>query len=47
MGRPAVAVELTRTERAALEGLVSTRRTAQGLARCARIVPAAAAGVGN
>ena len=47
MGKPAVAIELTTAERAELEGLASRRRTAQGLARRARIVLAAAAGVEN
>src|SRR5229473_4026026 len=47
MGKPAVAIELTAGERAELEGLASRRRTAQGLARRARIVLAAAEGVEN
>src|SRR5712692_5635185 len=47
MGKPAVAIELTAGERAELEGLASRRRTAQGLARRARIVLAAAAGLEN
>jgi len=47
MGRPAVAIDLTGSERAELEGLAGRRRTAQGLARRARIVLAAAAGVEN
>src|SRR5438128_10634677 len=47
MGRPAIAIELTAAERAELEGLGSRRRTAQGLARRARIVLAAAAGLEN
>jgi transposase len=47
MGKPAVAIELTPAERAELEGLAGRRRTAQGLARRARIVLAAAAGVEN
>jgi transposase len=47
MGKPAVAIELTAAERAELEGLASRRRTAQGLARRARIVLAAAAGMEN
>jgi hypothetical protein len=33
MGKPAVAIELTAEERAELEGLANSRRTAQGLAR--------------
>ena len=47
MGRTAVAIELTATERAELEGLAGRRRTAQGLARRARIVLAAAEGTDN
>src|SRR6266478_4084564 len=47
MGKPAIAIELTAAERAELEGLASRRRTAQGLARRARIVLAAAAGLEN
>ena len=47
MGKPAIAIELTAEERAELEGLANRRRTAQGLARRARIVLAAAAGVEN
>src|SRR6266851_3094441 len=47
MGKPAIAIELTAAERAELEGLASRRRTAQGLARRARIVLAAAEGVEN
>src|SRR6266446_284433 len=47
MGKPAVAIALTAAERAELEGLASHRRTAQGLARRARIVLGAAAGLEN
>jgi len=47
MGRPAVAIELTAAERFELEGLANRRRTAQGLARRARIVLAAAEGMEN
>src|SRR6266849_4730911 len=47
MGKPAIAIELTAAERGELEGLASRRRTAQGLARRARIVLAAAAGLEN
>ena len=47
MGKPAIAIELTAEERAELEGLANRRRTAQGLARRARIVLAAATGVEN
>jgi hypothetical protein len=42
MGKPAVAITLTAAERAEREGLASRRRTAQGVARRARIVLAAA-----
>jgi transposase len=47
MGKPAIAIALTATERAELEGLANRRRTAQGLARRARIVLAAAEGMEN
>lgn len=47
MGKPAIAIELTAIERAELEGLANRRRTAQGLARRARIVLAAAEGMAN
>ena len=47
MGKPAVAIALTVAERVELEGLASRRRTAQGLARRARIVLAAAEGLEN
>src|SRR5919201_4028147 len=47
MGKPAVAIELTAAERSELESLASRRRTAQGLARRARIVLAAADGMEN
>lgn len=47
MARPAVAIELTAAERAELEGLAGRRRTAQGLAKRARIVLAAAVGAEN
>src|SRR6266700_1913278 len=47
MGKPAVAIALTAAERVELEGLASRRRTAQGLARRARIVLAAAEGLEN
>ena len=47
MGKAAVAIELTVAERAELEGLAGRRRTAQGLARRARIVLAAADGMAN
>jgi hypothetical protein len=42
MAKPAVAIELTAAERAELESLLNRLRTAQRLARLARIVPAAA-----
>jgi transposase len=47
MGKPAVAIELTCEERRELEGLSARRRTAQGLARRARIVLLAADGLEN
>lgn len=47
MAKAAVAIELTAAERAELEGLAGRRRTAQGLARRARIVLAAADGSEN
>jgi transposase len=47
MGKAAVAIELTVAERAELEDLAGRRRTAQGLARRARIVLAAADGREN
>lgn len=47
MGAPAIAITLTAEERVELEGLANRRRTAQGLARRARIVLAAAAGMEN
>jgi transposase len=47
MGKPAVAIELTAAGRGELEALANRRRTAQGLARRARIVLAAAAGMEN
>ena len=47
MGKPAVAIELTEAERAELEGLAGRRRTAQGLARRARIVLLACEGLEN
>src|SRR5829696_5821900 len=47
MAKAAVAIELTAAERAELEGLAGRRRTAQGLAKRARIVLAAAAGSEN
>ena len=42
---PAVSIELTEREREELEGLSRRRRTAQGLARRAQIVLAAAEGL--
>ena len=47
MGKPAVAIELSAVERRELESLARRRKTAQGLARRARIVLAAAAGLEN
>lgn len=47
MGKPAVAIDLTSEERRELEGLAGRRRTAQGLARRARIVLLAADGLEN
>lgn len=47
MSKRAVEVELTAAEQSALEDLARRRRTAQGLARRARIVLAAAAGKDN
>jgi transposase len=47
MGKPAVTIELTTEVRAELEGLAGRRRTAQGLARRARIVLLAAEGMKN
>lgn len=47
MGKPAVSIELTAEERRELEGLAGRRRTAQGLARRARIVLLAAEGMAN
>src|SRR5262249_9444414 len=45
MGKPAVAIELTPAERRELEGLAGRRRTAQGLARRARVVVLGADGL--
>ena len=47
MARTAVTINLTSSERAELEGLAARRRTAQGLARRARIVLLAADGLEN
>ena len=47
MGKVAVSITLTAAERAELVGLAGRRRTAQGLARRARIVLAAADGMAN
>lgn len=47
MGKPAVAIELTEGERSELESLAGRRRTAQGLARRARIVLLACEGLEN
>ena len=47
MGRAAVAITLSEAERRELEGLARRRKTAQGLARRARIVLAASEGLEN
>ena len=47
MGRAAVAITLSAAERREMEGLAGRRKTAQGLARRARIVLAAADGLEN
>jgi transposase len=47
MGKPAVAIELNEAERRELEALVRAQKTGQALARRARIVLAAAAGLEN
>lgn len=47
MGKPAVSITLSPPERRELEGLARRRTTAQGLARRARIVLAAAEGLEN
>ena len=47
MGKPAVAIELSSAERRELASLARRRKTAQGLARRARIVLAAAEGLEN
>ena len=47
MSKRAITIELTAAERSALEDLAKRRRTAQGLARRARIVLAAAEGTDN
>ena len=47
MGKTAVGIDLTDSERRELESLASRRKTAQGLAQRARIVLHAAAGVAN
>ena len=47
MGKPAVAIELSAAERRELASLARRRKTAQGLARRARIVLAAADGLEN
>ena len=47
MGRTAVAIELSESERRELESLASRRKTAQGLAQRARIVLLAAEGLEN
>ena len=47
MGKTAVAIDLTQSERRELESLVSRRKTAQGLAQRARMVLLAAEGAEN
>ena len=47
MGKTAVAIDLTDSERRGLEGLASRRKTAQGLAQRARIVLLVAEGAEN
>ena len=47
MGKTAVGIDLTDSERRELESLASRRKTAQGLAQRARIVLHAAEGVEN
>ena len=47
MGKMAVAIDLTDSERRELGSLASRRRTAQGLAQRARIVLLGAEGVEN
>ena len=47
MGKSAAAIELAASERLELEGLAKRRRTAQGLARRARIILLAASGFEN
>ena len=47
MGKTAVAIDLTQSERRELESLASRRKTAQGLAQWARIVLHAAEGAEN
>lgn len=47
MGKAAPAIELSTSERQELEGLAGRRRTAQGLARRARIILMAASGLEN
>jgi transposase len=47
MGKPAVAIELSLAERRELQSLARAQKTGQALARRARIVLAAAAGMEN
>src|SRR3954447_25242604 len=47
MGKPAIGIELTGAERRELESLARAQKTGQALARRARIVLAAAAGLEN
>jgi hypothetical protein len=47
VGKPAVLIVLSAAERRELESLARARKTGQGMARRARIVLAAAAGLEN
>ena len=47
MGKPAVLIALSTAERRGLESLARARKTGQAMARRARIVLAAAAGLEN
>jgi FixJ family two-component response regulator len=47
MGKPAVAIELSAVERRELEALARAHKTGQAMARRARIVLAAVAGLEN
>ena len=47
MGKPAVAIELSAVEQSELQSLARAQNTGQAMARRARILLAAAAGVEN